>query len=81
MTNFDKAVTAFREGLGLGDDVDVTVLEYNKIQNWDSVAHMTLVAAIEEAFDIMFDTDDVLDMSSFNKALEIIARHDVDFDA
>ena len=44
---------------------------------WDSVAHMQLVNAIELAFDIMLDTDDVIAMSSYQKAREIVGKHGV----
>ena len=71
----EKLRGAFRESLQLPADVVVDTLEYNKHKNWDSVAHMTLVAAIEEAFDIMLETDDVLDMSSFTKATEIVTKY------
>ena len=50
-------------------------LAYNKVPQWDSVAHMALVAAIERDFDILISTDDVIDMSSFAKAREIVARY------
>ena len=36
---------------------------------------MALVAAIEEGFDIMIDAEDVIDMSSFAKAKEIVAKY------
>lgn len=38
---------------------------------------MALIAALEDEFDIMIDTDDVIDMSSFAKAREILAKHGV----
>ena len=38
---------------------------------------MQLVNQIELAFDIMLETDDVLDMSSFAKATEILKKHGV----
>ncbi len=50
-------------------------LKYATIPQWDSVAHMALVAAIEEGFDIMIDAEDVIDMNSFAKAKEIVAKH------
>lgn len=49
-------------------------LKYADIPEWDSVAHMALIAAIEEGFDIMIDTEDVIGMNSFAKAKEIVAR-------
>lgn len=50
-------------------------LKYATIPQWDSVAHMALIAAIEEGFDVMLDTEDVIDMSSFAKAKQIVIKH------
>lgn len=50
-------------------------LMYATIPQWDSVAHMSLIAAIEEGFDIMIDAEDVIDMNSFAKAKKIVAKH------
>jgi acyl carrier protein len=65
---------AFRTALDLPDDTDVRRLQYGKHNRWDSVGHMALVAEIEDAYDVMFDTDDVLDMSSYDKAVEIVRK-------
>ena len=75
----DQLRAAFTEALGLpGDgDVDVTTAAYRVTRQWDSVAHMQLVNAIELAFDIMLDTDDVIGMSSYQKAREIVGKHGV----
>lgn len=78
-TNSDKLVAAFSEALIIDANKVVDGLEYNSIKEWDSVAHMTLVAALEESFDIMLDTDDIIDMSSVGKAKEILAKYDVTF--
>jgi len=65
----------FRDALGLDPGEDVTKLEYGKHQRWDSVAHMALVAELEDRYGVMLDTDDVVDMSSYGKAEEILARY------
>jgi acyl carrier protein len=52
-------------------------LAYNSIKEWDSVAHMGLVAALEETYGIMMETDDVIDMSSVAKAKEILAKYGI----
>lgn len=39
---------------------------------------MGLVAAIEDAFDIMMDTDDIIEFSSFEKGMEILRKYDVE---
>jgi acyl carrier protein len=68
----------FSVALGLDPETtDWDGLKYRGIPEWDSVAHMQLVAEIEDTFDIMLETDDVIGMSSFSVALEILARYGV----
>ena len=74
MIDLDRLRKVFRSALGLADDADVDGLEYQGIDQWDSLAHMSLVAALEDEFDVMIDTDDVLTMSSFTKARELLER-------
>jgi acyl carrier protein len=42
---------------------------------------MALVVELEGEFDVMFDTDDILGMSTVAKAREILTRYGVSFDA
>jgi acyl carrier protein len=81
MRDLDDVRSVFRQALVLPDDYDVDGLQYRSIDNWDSLAHMTLVAAIEDKFDLMIDTDDVIGMSSFQEALKILEKYDVRFAA
>jgi acyl carrier protein len=73
--NTARLAAAFAEALGVDISTISDDLTYNSIPEWDSVAHMALVAAIEEAFDIMIDTEDVIDMSSFAKAKDIVKKY------
>ena len=74
MSNYEKYVNAFAEGLEV-EAGSVEGLEYQSIPEWDSVGHMGLIAAIEEAFDIVMDTDDIIELSSFEKGKELLARN------
>ena len=73
MDNLEKYRNAFVEGLGISED-QVDGLTFQSIPEWDSVGHMGLIAALEEAFDIMMDTDDIIDFSSYEKGKEILAK-------
>lgn len=75
MSNLELYNKAFEEGLGV-EEKDLPGLEYQAIPAWDSVGHMNLVAALEDAFDIMMDTDDIIDFSSYEKGKEIMAKYD-----
>lgn len=76
MENIKKLESAFIESLNIEPSLLKDNLEYGS-NNWDSVAHMALITAIENEFDIMLDTEDVIDMSSFKKAKEIVAKYGV----
>lgn len=78
MTNLEKYTNVFVENLQVSPE-DCKDLKYQGVELWDSVGHMTLVAALEDAFDIMLDTDDIIDLSSFEKGKEILAKYDVEF--
>ena len=77
MTNLEKYIQAFATALEVPAD-SVQGMEYGKSEAWDSVGHMTLIAALEDAFDIMVDMDDIIDLSSFEKGKEILRKYDVE---
>lgn len=73
----DKYKKIFQESLNI-DDKDFTEgLKYNDIPEWDSIGHMTLIAALEENYNISIETDDIVDFSSFNKGKEILNKYKV----
>ena len=77
MTNLEKYNNVFCENLNVTPD-QLAGLKYQGVELWDSVGHMTLVAALEDAFDIMMDTDDIIDLSSYEKGKEILKKYDVE---
>ncbi|WP_268406909.1 acyl carrier protein [Alteromonas sp. a30] len=76
--NQSKLIAAFATALNIEPSLVKDELAYNTIPEWDSTAHMSLVAEIEDAFDIMLDTDDIIDMSSVQKAKEIVVKYGVE---
>jgi acyl carrier protein len=77
----EKLRACFSQSLGIAPERVTDNLTYNTIPEWDSIGHMTLVAEIESAFDVMLETDDILGLSSVSKAIDILKRHGVSFDA
>ncbi len=71
MNNKEKYVNTFVETFGVSA-AEAEKLEYSQIEEWDSVGHMSLVAALEDIFGIMMDADDIIDFSSFEKGQEIL---------
>lgn len=74
MSNYEQYLNIFVETFSISKE-EAETLEYQGIAAWDSVGHMGLIAEIEDVFDIMMDTDDIIDFSSFSKGKEILANH------
>ena len=52
-------------------------IKYNEIPEWDSIGHMTLIAALEDEYKISLETDDIVDLSSFKKGIELLKKYNV----
>ena len=76
-TNLEKYSNIFAETFEI-DPSKTSELTYQSIPAWDSVGHMTLIAALEDAFDIMMETDDIIDFNSFEKGKVILAKYEFD---
>ncbi len=77
MTNLEKYNDVFKRTFGISEQ-QLPSLVYQSISEWDSVGHMQLIAALEDAFDIMFDTDDIIDFSSYEKGKEYMKKYEVE---
>lgn len=52
---------------------------FKDIKKWDSLAHMTLIGELEEAFDVLFETEDILHFGGYENGKEILKRYGVEF--
>ena len=77
MSTAIKYSEIFKTALNIGDDKLNENLKYNEIEEWDSIAHMTLVAALEEEYKITLETDYIIDFSTFKKGMEILNKYNV----
>lgn len=54
-------------------------LAYQSVPSWDSVGHMMLVAELEDAFDMKFEMDDIIDFKSYKIGIEIMKKYGAEF--
>jgi acyl carrier protein len=72
-STFDQLLTdSFIAGLDLPDDTDVTTLAFGQHQHWDSLGHLSLVVALETAFGVSLDRDDVLAIDTYAAAAAVL---------
>ena len=77
MSNLKKYQNVFMETF-LVDLAVLPELNYQSINEWDSVGHMGLMAALEETFEIEFEIDDIIEFSSFNFGKTIMAKYGIE---
>ena len=77
MENLEKYNNAFVEVFGA--KVEELNDDYSKenVGEWDSVHQLTLISIFEEAFDIMFDPEDIMEMTSYANGKEILKKYDI----
>jgi len=59
------------------DEKEVQSYSMDGTEAWDSITHLSLITEIEDEFDLMFDSEDILDLRSFNKGVEILKKYDI----
>ena len=77
MENIEKYNNAFAQVFGVKTDVLNDDFGKDTVGEWDSVHQLSLIAELEEAFDIMFDPEDIMEMTSYAKGKELLAKYDV----
>lgn len=79
--NLAKMEQVFRDVLAADDDAPVQDFRYGTTPGWTSLAHMQLVSELEDVFDVELDAEEIVTMSDFESAQEVLARHGVTFSA
>ena len=69
---------AFRVAFEINDSQLGSELKYESIQEWDSIGHMSLIAELEDVFDISMEMDDIIDFSSYDKGKELLKKYKIE---
>ena len=77
MSAKEKYQDIFIKSLSIDSNKFNENIKYNEIPEWDSIGHMTLIAALEEEYKISLETDDIVDLSSFKKGIELLKKYNV----
>lgn len=79
MTNLEKYKNCYVEAFDVNIE-NVESLEYQSIDEWDSVGHMSLMSELEDTFDITLEMNDIIDFSSYKKGIETLAKYGIKID-
>ena len=74
MTNLEKYNKIFVDVLGVSENVLDESFTFKAVPQWDSVAHLSLISELEDAFDVMFESEDILHYGSYENGKKILNR-------
>ena len=81
MDNLTKYKQIFISTFNVDESVLGENFTFSDTEEWDSITHMSLIAELEDSFDIMFDTNEILNFGSFENGIRILMTKGVDFSA
>jgi acyl carrier protein len=79
MTNIEKYEQIFLDCFSVDKGRLDDKFVYQCVAEWDSVGHMGMIAAIEDTFNIMMETDDIINFGSYTVGKDILSKYDIEF--
>lgn len=78
MTNLEKYNRVFMNALGVDESVLDETFTFKAVPQWDSVAHLSLISELEEVFDIMFESEDILHYGSYENGKKLLGKYGIE---
>lgn len=80
MNNLERYKKVFVEIFDVEEQILDENFTFKGIEKWDSLTHLNLITTLEETFDVMFDTEDILHYGSYLNGIEILKKYGVNFE-
>lgn len=78
MNNLEKLNNIFCEVFSVDASALGAGFNNKAIDGWDSVRQLSLTSAVEDAFDIMLDPEDILEFTSYDNAKAILGKYEIE---
>lgn len=80
MSNLKKYNQIFMEIFGVEEAELNDSFTFQDVDAWDSMTHMTLISELEENFDVMYETEDIIHYGSYKNGIEILKKYGISFE-
>jgi len=78
MTNLEKYNRIFAETFQMAPEALNDEFSKESAENWDSLRQLSLVTELENSFEILFDTEDILGLDSYKVGKEILGKYNIE---
>ena len=79
MTNLEILNNIFCEVFNVESSALNDNFNNKNVEGWDSVRQLSLTSAVEDAFDLMLDPEDILEFTSYEGAKTILGKYEITF--
>ena len=79
MSTLEKYNSVFAKAFNIDTAVLNDDFNSKSVEKWDSITQLALVTAMEDEFDIMMDTEDILGFNSYAGGKDIVSKYGVNF--
>ncbi len=79
MTNLEKYNDIFKSVFDVTDSELNEDFTFKAVEKWDSFIHLTLISELEENFDILIDSEDILHFGGYENGKSILEKYGVSF--
>ena len=77
--NKDKYIEVFKRIFDVEESALDSSFTFKDVKTWDSMTHLTLISELEETFDVMLESGDILHFGGFENGMKILEKYGVDF--
>lgn len=76
MSYQERYEKVLREVFELAADAPIDKdMDRENTEKWDSLLHLTLITGLEDEFDIMLESEDILNFRSYKDGLQIVEKY------
>ena len=69
-----KIINIMKVVFNIDNNVEINDINNKKINNWDSLRHLSLIFAIEEEFNINFTDSEIQSINDFETLYDIVSK-------
>ncbi|MDD1552703.1 acyl carrier protein [Riemerella anatipestifer] len=70
----EKIIKIMAEVFEMDENSFPQEISQETVENWDSLRHLSLIVEIEESFDVSFEPEEISEMITMDKILEMLQK-------
>ena len=80
MSNKEKYQQIFKEIFSVDGSELNEKYNFKDISTWDSFTHLSLISELEDAFEVLFESNDILHFGGYMNGMRILKKYGINFE-